>query len=60
MGLLPSEPGKRIHRAREDAVQAVVVPRRDGVVLVIVAARTGDRQAEKRLTQRVDRILDVR
>ena len=37
MGLLP--PSREEYRTREDAVQAIIVPRRDGIVLVIAAAQ---------------------
>ena len=51
-------PGEGVARAGEDAVEGVIVLARDRVELVVVAAGAGDRQAEDRLAQRVDRVLD--
>ena len=45
-------------RAAEDAEQGVVVLRRDGVELVVVAAGAGDRRRLERLGQRVDLVVD--
>ena len=50
--------GEGISRAVEDAVEGVIVPRGDGVVLVVVAPGAAERQAEERLAERVDRVLD--
>ena len=51
-------PGVRIDRAVENAVERVVVRRRDGIKFVIVAAGAADRQPEKGLADVVERILD--
>ena len=48
----------RLAAAREDAVQRVVILRRDRIELVIVAARAGDRQAEEALRHDVDAVVD--
>ncbi len=45
--------------ALDEAVQGVVILRRDGVELVVVAPRTGDGQAEKRLAQHVDAVVEA-
>ena len=44
--------------ALEDAVQGVVIRRRDRIVLVVVAAGTPQGQPQKRLTHRVDGVLE--
>ena len=49
----------RPFRAREHAVEAVVVLLRDRVVLVVVAARARDRQAQKPACGRVNLIVDL-
>ena len=45
-------------RAVEDAGQGVVVGRRDRVELVVVAAGAAERQAQERLADRVDLLVD--
>ena len=50
--------GEGVTRAGEDAVEGVILLARDRVELVVVAPAAGDRQAEDRLAQRVDRVLD--
>ena len=50
--------GEGIPRAVEDAIEGIVVARGDGVVLVVVATRAAEREAEDRLAERVDRVLD--
>ena len=50
--------GECVTAAVEDAVQRVVVAHRDRVELVIVTPRTAETQAEHRLPQIVDRVLN--
>jgi hypothetical protein len=50
---------ERVLRAGEDAVEAVVVVGRDGVVLVVVAAGAADRQPEDGPAENFDRVGDV-
>ena len=45
-------------RAAEDAVEREIIVAGDGVKLVIVTARAIDREAEKRVTHVVDRVVD--
>ncbi len=45
-------------RAREEPGKGVVVLRADRVELVVVAASTGHRQAQKRLGKDVDLVVD--
>ena len=52
-GLFPG-----LRDAREDAVQRVVILRRDRVELVVVAARARDGQAEETFGHRVDAVVD--
>ena len=50
--------GVRVHGTVKDAVQRVVVRSRDGIKLVIVTTCATDGQAEKRLTEVVERVLN--
>ena len=50
---------RRLHGAREDAVQAVVVGGGDRVELVVVAAGARDGQAEERLAQDVEAVVEA-
>ena len=45
--------------AGEDAVERIIVGRGDGVVLVVVAAGTGDGQAQEAAGDRVDPVVDL-
>src|SRR5437016_2130457 len=49
---------KRVARAVEDAVERVVIARRDGIELVIVTARAADAQAEHAFAHVVNQVLD--
>ena len=53
----PLGPADRLG-AREDSRQCVVVALRDGIELVVVAPRTGDGQAQERLADLVDLLID--
>ena len=50
--------GEGVARAVENAVQRVIIARRDGIEFVIVTACAAQAQAQHGLTQRVDRVLD--
>ena len=49
---------RRLDTAREDAVQRIIIPGRDGIELVVVATSAGDGQAEKTFGHHVDPIVD--
>ena len=53
------EPRQPIVAALQEAEEGVVVLGRDRVELVIVAARTGHRQAEERLRHHVDAVVEA-
>ena len=51
--------GKRPPGALQNAVETVIVVRRDGVVLVVVAPRTADREPQQRAPDRVDHVGEI-
>ncbi len=48
----------RLHRAAEHTVQRVVIFRRDGVELMVVATGARDRQAHETLRHHIDAVID--
>src|SRR5262249_10588426 len=47
---------RRLDAARENAMQRIVIPRRDGIKLVVVTTRAGNGQAEKTFGHHVNPI----